>query len=144
MKVSRIRDVKLPQRANANDAGIDFFVPNDFEGKWLGKNEGILIPSGVRVNVPDNHALIAFNKSGVAVKRQLLGGACVVDEGYQGELHIHVINLSQVPQEIKAGEKIMQFILVPMFYDSVEEVEDGELFSEESTRGDGGFGSTGV
>tara|TARA_B100000902_G_scaffold102144_1_gene104573 strand:- start:27219 stop:27653 length:435 start_codon:yes stop_codon:yes gene_type:complete len=144
MKVSRIRDVKLPQRANANDAGIDFFVPNDFKGKWLGKNEGILIPSGVRVNVPDNHALIAFNKSGVAVKRQLLGGACVVDEGYQGELHIHVINLSQEPQEIIAGEKIMQFILMPMFYDGVEEVEDGELFSEESTRGDGGFGSTGV
>ena len=85
MKVSRIRDVKMPQRANSNDAGIDFFVPNDYEGKWLGKNEGVLIPSGIRVNVPEGHALIAFNKSGVAVKRQLLGGACVVDEGYQGE-----------------------------------------------------------
>ena len=143
MKVSRIRDVKLPQRANSNDAGIDFFIPNDFEGKWLGKNEGILIPSGIRVNVPDNHALIAFNKSGVAVKRQLLGGACVVDEGYQGELHIHVINVSQQPQELKAGEKIMQFILVPMFYDSVEEVDDDVLFEEESSRGAGGFGSTG-
>jgi len=143
MKVSRIRDVKLPQRANSNDAGIDFFIPNDFEGKWLGKNEGILIPSGIRVNVPDNHALIAFNKSGIAVKRQLLGGACVVDEGYQGELHIHVINVSQQPQELKAGEKIMQFILVPMFYDSVEEVDDDVLFEEESSRGAGGFGSTG-
>ena len=144
MKVSRIRDVKMPQRANSNDAGIDFFVPNDFKGKWLGKNEGILIPSGIRVDVPEGHALIAFNKSGVAVKRQLLGGACVVDEGYQGELHIHIINASQGPQEIVAGEKIMQFILVPMFYDSVEEVPDEELFLEQSTRGVGGFGSTGV
>jgi dUTP pyrophosphatase len=144
MKVSRIRDVKLPQRANANDAGVDFFVPNDFKSKWLGKNEGILIPSGIKVNVPDNHAFIAFNKSGVAVKRQLLGGACVVDEGYQGELHIHIINLSQEPQEIKPGEKIMQFILVPMFYDGIEEVSVDELFSNESTRGDGGFGSTGI
>lgn len=144
MKVSRIRDVKMPQRANSNDAGIDFFVPNDYEGKWLGKNEGVLIPSGIRVNVPEGHALIAFNKSGIAVKRQLLGGACVVDEGYQGELHIHVINASQEPQRIEAGEKIMQFILVPMFYDAVDEVPDEELFSEQSTRGDGGFGSTGV
>lgn len=143
MKISRIRDVKLPQRANSNDAGIDFFVPNDFEGKWLGSNEGVLIPSGIRVNVPKGHALIAFNKSGVAVKRQLLGGACVVDEGYQGELHIHVINVNQDVQKISAGEKIMQFILVPMFYDSVEEVDDDVLFEEESSRGAGGFGSTG-
>ena len=104
MKISRIRDVKMPTRANKNDAGIDFFVPNDFKGKQLGSNEGILIPSGVRVDVPKGHALIAFNKSGVAVKRQLLGGACVVDEGYQGELHIHVINLSQDVQKIVAGE----------------------------------------
>ncbi len=42
-----------------------------------------------------------------------------------------------------AGEKIMQFILVPMFYDSVEEVDDNVLFEEESSRGAGGFGSTG-
>ncbi len=81
--------------------------------------------------------------SGVAVKRQLLGGACVVDEGYQGELHIHVINVNQDVQKISAGEKIMQFILVPMFYDSVEEVDDDVLFEEESSRGEGGFGSTG-
>jgi len=133
----------MPARANSNDAGIDFFVPNDFEDKWLRSNEGILIPSGIRVNVPEGYALIAFNKSGVAIKRQLLGGACVVDEGYQGELHIHIINVSQDSQKVSAGEKIMQFILVPMFYDSVEEVANEELFEEESSRGAGGFGSTG-
>ena len=147
MKVSKVRKVHTPQRANENDAGIDFFVPDDFnDGKiqYLNPGESVLIPSGIHVNVRDNHALIAFNKSGVAVKKTLLAGAAVVDEGYQGELHIHIINASQGPQEIVAGEKIMQFILVPMFYDSVEEVPDEELFLEQSTRGDGGFGSTGV
>ena len=71
MKVSRIRDVKMPQRANSNDAGIDFFVPNDYEEKWLGKNEGVLIPSGILVDFPDGHALVAFNKSRVATKHGL-------------------------------------------------------------------------
>ena len=144
MKFSKIRNVKSPNRANDIDAGIDLFVPEDQQPLTLKPQESCVIPSGVKFNVPEGHALVAFNKSGVAVKRQLLGGACVVDEGYQGELQIHVINVSQEPQRIEAGEKIMQFILVPMFYDAVDEVPEEELFSEQSTRGDGGFGSTGV
>ena len=65
------------------------------------------------------------------------------DEGYQGELHIHIINVGGSVQRIIAGDKIMQFILIPMFYDKVEVVEESDLFVEESTRGSGGFGSTG-
>ena len=60
---------------------------------------------------------MAFNKSGVATKKQLVAGAAVVDEGYQGELHIHIINVGGAVQRIIAGDKIMQFILIPMFYD---------------------------
>jgi dUTP pyrophosphatase len=147
MKVSKVRKVRTPQRANKNDAGIDFFVPDDFNnGKihYLDPGESILIPSGIHVNVPDDHALIAFNKSGVAVKKTLLAGAAVVDEGYQGEMHIHIINVGLTERPITPGEKIMQFILLPMFYDMVEEVEFEDLYLEDSTRGSGGFGSTGA
>ena len=146
MKISKIRDVKTPTRANGNDAGIDFFIPNnwnDGEPMWLSPGQQALIPSGVKVNVPQNHALMAFNKSGVATKKQLIAGAAVVDEGYQGELHIHIINVGSAVQRIIAGDKIMQLILIPMFYDNVEVVEESDLFVEESTRGSGGFGSTG-
>ena len=147
MKVSKVRKVRTPQRANKNDAGIDFFVPDDFNnGKihYLRPGESILIPSGIHVNVPDGHALIAFNKSGVAVKKTLLAGAAVVDEGYHGEMHIHIINVGDAARPISPGEKIMQFILIPMFYDAVEEVDFKDLYPEDSTRGSGGFGSTGV
>tara|TARA_A100001391_G_scaffold192436_1_gene166700 strand:- start:824 stop:1267 length:444 start_codon:yes stop_codon:yes gene_type:complete len=146
MRLSRIRDVKLPTRANDNDAGIDFFIPNDWNDgapKWLSPGNDALIPSGIKVDVPEGYALMAFNKSGVATKKQLIAGAAVVDEGYQGELHIHVINAGGAVQRLIAGDKIMQFILIPMFYDKIEEVPEGELFEEESNRGDGGFGSTG-
>jgi len=146
MKISKIRDVKTPIRANSTDAGIDFFIPNDWnngEPLWLSPGQQALIPSGVKVNVPEGYALIAFNKSGIATKKQLMAGAAVVDEGYQGELHIHVINTGSAVQRLIAGDKIMQFILIPVSYDSVDVVDESELFTDESARGSGGFGSTG-
>ena len=57
-------------------------------------------------------ALVAFNKSGVAVKKQLYAGACVVDCGYQGEVHINLTNVGKEEQYIKPGDKIIQFVLL--------------------------------
>jgi dUTP pyrophosphatase len=90
--------------------------------------------------------LVAFNKSGVATKRNLTVGACVVDEDYQGEIHIHLTNVGTETQEIKAGEKIVQFLLMPIVYEGLEEVlSEDELWEGKVTeRGEGGFGSTGV
>lgn len=146
MKILRTRDVKLPVRANVTDAGMDFFVPNDFKSITLQPNESVLIPAGIKVNIPDGHALIAFNKSGVATKRGLIVGACVIDQSYQGELHLHLINVSNKPEIVNAGEKITQMVCLPINYVSIEEVKDEyELNSGlVSTRGDGGFGSTGT
>ena len=63
MKFSKVREVKTPQRANLTDAGIDFFVPEDQSTISLTPGESCLIPSGIKVNVPEGYALIAFNKS---------------------------------------------------------------------------------
>ncbi len=103
-----------------------------------------LIPSGIKADVPQGHALIAFNKSGVAVKKNLYVGASVVDEDYQGEIHINLTNVGREEVEINPGEKIIQFILLPVFYDTIEEVELENLYAGATTRGEGGFGSTGV
>lgn len=142
--MKRIRDVKMPCRGHSNDAGIDFFVPNDFETVMLAPQQSINIPSGIKVNIPAGYALIAFNKSGVALKKGLDIGASVIDESYQGELHLHMVNVSNQAVVINPGEKIVQFILIPVNYAMPIEVTDGELFEEESERGEGGFGSTGV
>lgn len=146
MKILKIRDVKTPVRANNNDAGIDFFIPNDFGFKILMPNESILIPSGIKASIPQGHALIAFNKSGIATKKNLVVGACVIDESYQGEIHIHVINVGKEPQQLNSGEKIVQFVCLPINYTNIEEVEDEtELYNGVVTsRGQGGFGSTGL
>ena len=143
MKISKIREVKTPIRGTEQSAGIDFFVPYDFEETTVSSGGAVFIPSGIKVNVPAGHALIAFNKSGVALRKTLSVGACVVDEDYQGEIHLHLYNFGNETTTIKPGEKLVQMVLVPVFYDNIEEVAEESLFKTETQRGSGGFGSTG-
>jgi dUTP pyrophosphatase len=142
MKISKTRDVRTPSRGTELSAGIDFFVPNEFEEFTLDPGEDARILSGIKVQIPENHVLIAFNKSGVALKKGLMVGACVVDEDYQGEISLHVIATKKT--KILPGEKLVQFVLLPVSYDSLDVVPESELFDEETSRGSGGFGSTGT
>lgn len=146
LRVALIRDVKPPTRGTAGSAGIDFFVPNDYPQSLctLAPGERCFIPSGVKANVPDGYALVAFNKSGVALKKQLFVGACVVDSDYQGEIHLHLVNTSNRHVEISPGEKILQFCLLPVDHGLISVVNEEDLFSEITARGSGGFGSTGI
>ena len=143
MKISKVKNVKTPTRGTPESAGLDFFVPDDFETTNLHPGESIFIPSGIKANVPTGHALIAFNKSGVALKKNLSIGACVVDEDYQGEIHLHLYNFGKEKTVISPGEKLIQMVLVPVFYDAVEVVQENDLFQSTTERGAGGFGSTG-
>jgi len=144
MKISKVRDVKTPTRGTDKSAGIDFFVPDDFEETPLSPGQSACIPSGIKANVPEGYALVVFNKSGVALKRNLSVGACVIDEDYQGEIHLHVYNFGNKVETVSSGEKLVQMILLPVFYDVLDVVDVQDLFSEETSRGEGGFGSTGV
>ena len=144
MKISRIRDVKIPTRGTSKSAGIDFFVPNDYPDLTLLPGNSALIPTGIKADIPTGYMLTAFNKSGVATKQLLIKGAEVCDEDYQGEIHIHVINVGTEAQLITPGQKLIQFVLVPVFYDIIEDVPLEELYSEMTERGEGGFGSTGT
>ena len=159
----KVRNVKSPQRDAGENAGIDFFIPeysNELEeylieknpdidvtkyGIWVNPQQGILIPTGIKSKFDSNVALVAMNKSGVCTKTQLIAGASVIDSSYQGEIHIHVINTSKNRVKLEYGTKLMQFI--PLVINTEELVirEDEETFyTEETNRGDGGFGSTGL
>lgn len=166
MKFAKIRDVKSPSRGTSKSAGLDFYVPNyseeylstikeknpyiqiDEKGILLHSLKRAFIPSGIKVAVPDGYDLCAHNKGGVAVKKGIIFGAQVVDEDYQGELFISVINVSDESQLITWGEKITQMILREVNYENAEECTLDELnliYSERnSERGDGALGSTGI
>ena len=143
MKIAKTRNVKTPNRGTPESAGLDFFVPEDFEQIDLPPGNSVFIPSGIKADVPQGHALIAFNKSGVALKKNLSIGACVVDEDYQGEIHLHLYNFGTSTTSISPGEKLIQMVLVPVLYENVDVVDESQLFANETTRGSGGFGSTG-
>lgn len=147
MIITKVKDVKTPTRGTKGSAGIDFFVPEIDEPIFVPENGSALIPSGIKAIIPKGHALIAFNKSGVATKKGLIVGACAVDEDYQGEIHIHVINATKGPVFINPGEKLVQFLLIPISYCEITDVntsEFNEVISANVTeRGEGGFGSTG-
>lgn len=160
MNYSKVRDVKSPERGTAKSAGIDFFMPEDFKEFRLRPQMDVLIPSGIVASIPENHMLMAADKSGVVTSAQsvkrcgktpkseafdsvVIIGAKIVDEDYQGEIGIHLINVGSEPVTIKPGMKIAQFILVPVSYDELKEVPFENLFAEKTSRGSGGFGSTG-
>ena len=145
LRISKIKDVKTPERTGHN-AGFDFFVPEDEYVRTLEPHESVLIPSGIKVRLPEGHALIAFNKSGIASKHKLQIGACVIDENYMGEVHLNLINVGNNIVHIKPGMKLAQFILLPVNYAKIEVLPENELYQNfyEDERGENGFGSTGV
>lgn len=172
IKFFKSRKVKTPTRGTSLSAGIDFYVPDytdTFINDLIKKNSSsslpllvqvsdneayitilpngrALIPSGIHSYMDANSALIGANKSGVATKSGLVFGAHVIDADYTGEIHISVINTSNVPVTVKSGEKLIQFIHTPVLLSDFELV-DQNAFNElhgVTERGDGGFGSTGV
>ncbi len=144
MQFTKVKDVKSPVRANPTDAGIDFFVPEDFGSVTLKPGEDVLINSGIKVMVPKGYALIFKEKSGVALKKKLTVGAAVVDSDYRGVVHLHLFNNGVEDQTISAGDKIIQGLVVPVMLCGLEEISNEEYDKDITVRGDGGFGSTGV
>ena len=150
IKFYRMRaNAKLPVRAHRTDAGMDlFYCPNGDHGMetngeyWLSARSSNLISTGLKTEIPEGYMLEIKNKSGVASKRQLIVGACVVDPGYDGEIYVNLHNIGTETQKIKAGDKIAQAVLVPIVHCGIEETSEDNL-NKGSSRGYGGFGSTG-
>lgn len=112
---------------------------------YLAPNERLMIPSGIKMDVHENTPIIAFNKSGIGVKKGIDILACVIDEDYTGEIHISIVNTSNFIVKIEEGEKIIQGLEVKVDYSNLTEVSEKDLFKDfKSERGEGGFGSTGT
>jgi dUTP pyrophosphatase len=161
IEYAKIREVKSPSRGTSRSAGIDFFVPtfNDSFIKDLEKNNSdyygivgkqivlfahrlILIPSGIKVKIPDGYFLHAHNKSGIASKKYLTKMAETIDEDYQGEVFFSILNTSPSAQRIDEGEKIIQLVLLEFNPVELVEKEISELYATMTERGEGCLGST--
>lgn len=145
VRVYRTRpDAKLPVRAHRTDAGMDFFF-SPIEGATVRIKPGqsVLLETGIKMEVPSDCMLQIMNKSGIASKKHLVTGACVVDEGYTGEIFVNLHNIGTVAEYIEAGQKIAQGVFVKIEKPRLWEIEVDSVYGEETSRGDGALGSTG-
>ena len=144
MRYEKIKEVKSPNRGTSESAGIDFYIPVGEDISILPQDKA-LIPSGIKMDIPKGTMFQVMNKSGIAVKKGLIVGACVVDSDYQGEIMFNVWNVSNKAVSLQSGTKIVQMVLVPILFPKLEEISPyEELFTNDTDRGQGGFGSTGA
>ena len=125
----------LPTRAHEGDAGLDLY---GLEDATIAPGAGTLLRTGVAVAVPAGHVGLVCDRSSLA-RRGLKTAGGVIDAGYRGELGVVVWNISPEPQHVKKGERVAQLLIIPIA--TPAPVETDELDS--TTRGSGGFGSTG-
>ena len=112
------QEAKLPSRAHATDAGMDFFFcPKEkVVQKRIEPGQSVLLETGIKMEVPPDCMLQIMNKSGIASKKHLIAGACVVDEGYDGEIFVNLHNIGTLRQKVIPGMKIAQAVLVPVVH----------------------------
>jgi dUTP pyrophosphatase len=140
LEIKRIDpDLPLPSYARDGDAGLDL---SSAEDAVLKPGERVVVPTGFAIAIPEGHAGFVHARSGRAFKEGLAlpNAPGLIDAGYRGELKVLLVNLDPAePIYIQRGEKIAQLVVQRVEGAELEEVAELPL----STRGDGGFGSTG-
>src|SRR6056297_3455629 len=136
IKIKRISsESTMPKYAHEGDAGLDIY---SVQNLVLKPNYRAVVRTGISIELPKNHVALVWDKSGIASKGiKTMGG--VIDSGYRGEYKIVLINLSSKDFEIKKGQKIAQILIQKVEKPQIEEVKK----LKNSSRGGGGFGSTG-
>jgi len=137
IRVKALRnDARLPVRASEGSAGADLFCVEPFvltEGERRG------VPTGLSVEIPHGYYGRVAPRSGLAARHGIDVLAGVIDSDYRGELIILLINLGTESVSFKAGDRIAQLIIenaAPTKFDLADDLSD-------TTRGEGGFGSSG-
>jgi dUTP pyrophosphatase len=133
-------DAVLPERAHPGDAGLDLRAAIDVE---VAPGERVMVPTGLAVAIPEGHAALVLPRSGLASKQglTLANAPGLIDAGYRGEVICAVVNLDPSnPVRIARGDRIAQLVVI-----AVPEIVPA-LVDElpPTTRGEGGFGSTGT
>lgn len=131
-----VKNDLIPKRVHYNDAGLDCYAQEDFV-LYGGKHfiDGILVPLGFGLEVPDGYMATIRPRSSMNVKG-IITQIGTIDSGYRGEIKAYFINTTQNEYHFKKGDRICQIVIEPV-------VLAEPVLELESDRGKGGFGSTG-
>lgn len=134
-------DIPLPAYATPGSAGLDLRAAVDSE-IVLHPGERCLIPTGIRIAIPEGYEGQVRPRSGLALRHgiSMVNTPGTIDSDYRGPVQVIAINLGQEPFTIRRGDRIAQLVIVPVMRASLVEVEN----LPETQRNDGGFGHTGL
>lgn len=141
---------KLPTKGHDNDHCFDFYAAESVD---IRPGETVVVPLGLRIELPKGYALVFKERSGLACKG-IIVGAGVIDEGYRGPLNVVLRWMIPYPAsdenasmsgryKINVGDKIAQAKLERTLRATIIEIND-EQFSIKTRRGEKGFGSSGA
>lgn len=134
------KDAVIPQRAHADDAGVDLSSAEDVV---LAPGQRALVGTGIAIALPAGTVGLVHPRSGLAFKKGLsiVNAPGTIDAGYRGELKVCLINLDPINAvEIAKGDRIAQLVVQKVELSPLLEVDE----LDETERGAGGHGSTGV
>ncbi len=119
------------------DAALDFYAVEEHE---LKPQDHALIPTGISIAIPQGHAGLIWDRSGIAAKNKIKTMGGVIDSNYRGEIKIILYNLGTESFKIKVGTRIAQMLIQKVEQYPIIEVDN----LDETNRGDHGFGSSGL
>ena len=137
-------DLPLPSYETAGAAGADLranFPPDQRDGATLAPGARMLVPTGLRLEIPDGYEVQVRPRSGLALKHgiTLPNSPGTIDSDYRGPLGVILMNAGIEPFHIAHGDRIAQMVVAPVLRAAFDLVDTLEA----SARGQGGFGSTG-
>ena len=135
------KNIPLPKYETDGSSGMDISA-NVEENIEIEPGKSEIIPTGLAISIPNNFEIQIRPRSGLAAKNQIsiLNTPGTIDADYRGELKVILINLGNKNFVVEKGLRIAQMILCPVIKANIKEVET----LENTKRGSGGFGSTGV
>lgn len=136
----RIKKIKenavIPKYAHKGDAGFDLYSAEDY---LLSPGETVLVSTGISMAIPEGYVGLIWDRSGLAAKNSIHVLAGVVDSGYRGEVCVVLKNLGNEDFKVSKNMRIAQMLIQPVASAVIEESDS----LDNTTRGEGGFGSTG-
>jgi len=135
------KNIPLPKYETEGSSGMDL-AANIKKTIEIKPGKFAIIPTGLALSIPNNYEIQIRPRSGLAAKNQIsvLNTPGTIDADYRGELKVILINLGEKKFKIENGLRIAQMVLCPVIKATLEEVNE----LEETERGSGGFGSTGI
>lgn len=129
----------IPKYEHNDDSGLDLFSTENVE---ILPGATRLIRTGIAIELPQGTEAQVRPRSGLALKYSItvLNTPGTVDAGYRGEIGVILINHGKSSFQVVKGMKIAQMVITPVIHVDIQEVEE----LSETTRGNGGFGSTGM